>query len=63
MLLCRSFRVKISWKELVKRGEIKLKENVVRGEGNPIGMYWKGEFRLTGIEARQPRGVCTGDGN
>ena len=22
-------------------------ENVVRGEGNPIGMYRKGEFRMT----------------
>ena len=28
---------------------------VVRGEGNPIGMYRKGEFKTSRIEAPQPR--------
>ena len=28
---------------------------MVRGEGNPIGMYRKGEFKMSRIEAPQPR--------
>ena len=33
---------------------------MVHGEGNPIGMYRKGEFRMTGIDAPQARVGCRG---